>query len=171
MHGWGTSTYGQPCSQCGFSWTIDVDEATALVAGVPTTYASLLGDATGDERHPALAWSVSAYVCHVADNLRIWTERLAGIAAGADPHVGGYDESLLARARGYQSIPLAAAMWSLTTATEDWVTVVRRSRRVGPVLIHPERGDQTLAEVVVSNAHDAYHHGWDITETLATKGP
>ena len=158
MHDWGASTYGEPCGQCGFSWTIDTDEAVAMVVGLAARYGSLLEGATGDEQHPRLAWSVSAYVCHVADNLRIWAERLAGIAAGADGHVGAYDESLLGRARHYESIPLVAALWSLTTAVEDWSDVVGRSRRVGPVLVHPERGEQTLADVVVSNAHDAFHH-------------
>jgi hypothetical protein len=166
MHQWGASTYGQPCAQCGFTWAIDPDEARAMVEGLPVTYGSLLEGATGDERHPALAWSVSAYVCHVGDNLRIWAERLAGIAAGAGHHVGGYDESLLGRARHYESIPLVAALWSLATAVEDWSDAVERSPRHGPVLVHPERGEQTLAEVVVSNAHDAFHHGWDIARTL-----
>ena len=33
-------------------------------------------------------------------------------------------------------------------------------------LVHPERGEQTLIDVVRSNAHDAYHHGWDIKWSL-----
>ena len=80
----------------------------------------MLVGAIGTERHPDLEWSVSAYVSHVADNLRIWAERLAGIAAGAPPEVGGYDESALARARGYQQIPLQAALWSLSRSVAGW---------------------------------------------------
>jgi len=34
------------------------------------------------------------------------------------------------------------------------------------VLVHPERGEQTVLDVVGSNAHDAYHHRWDIERSL-----
>jgi hypothetical protein len=30
------------------------------------------------------------------------------------------------------------------------------------VLQHPERGPQTVQDVALTNAHDAYHHVWDI---------
>jgi hypothetical protein len=35
-----------------------------------------------------------------------------------------------------------------------------------PVLVHPERGPQLLVDVVRSNAHDAFHHQWDIQRAL-----
>ncbi len=166
MHEWAKSVYGDPCHQCGYSWAVETTDAITMVADVPGAYRSLVEGATGEERHATLDWSVSAYVCHVGDNLRIWAERLVGIAAGADRHVVGYDESALARARQYEAIPLPAALWSLTSAVADWRDAVRRSVPDGPLLLHPARGEQTLGEVVVSNAHDAFHHGWDIARTL-----
>jgi hypothetical protein len=102
----------------------------------------------------------------VADNLAIWAERLAGIAAGGPLLVGGYDEMALAMARNYPSIPLPAALWSLGRSVEDWLGAVGMSRTRGIVLVHPERGGQTLAEVMGSNAHDAVHHRWDIERSL-----
>lgn len=137
-----------------------------MVAGLPPSYVALLATATGVERHPDLGWSVAEYVCHVADNLRIWAERLMGIAGGGPPLVGGYDETALADARNYPSIPLAAALWSLDRSVADWLEAVDRSDSSGEVLIHPDRGGQTLAEVVVSNAHDGVHHRWDIERSL-----
>jgi Mycothiol maleylpyruvate isomerase N-terminal domain len=163
---WGVSVYGDPCAGCGFRWSIGVPGAVTLVAGVPGTYGRVLIGARGDERHPDLAWTVSAYVSHVGDNLRIWSERLAGIAAGAPPEVGGYDENALARARRYETIPLAAALWSLSRAAAGWQQAVGRTRRTGIVLIHPERGGQSLADVVLTNAHDAFHHQQDIERSL-----
>jgi hypothetical protein len=109
---------------------------------------------------------VAEYVCHVADNLRIWAERLAGTVGGAPPEVGGYDENELADARHYELVPLPAATWSLSRAVADWGDVVVRSSRAGTVLVHPERGSLSLADVVRSNAHDASHHQWDIRRTL-----
>jgi hypothetical protein len=137
-----------------------------MVADLPTTFAALLAGATGDERHPDLAWSVTEYVCHVADNLRIWAERLVGIAGGGRPLVAGYDEMALAEARNYPSIPLPAALWSLARSVEDWLATVDRSDAAGVVMVHPERGRLTLAEVMTSNAHDAVHHRWDIERSL-----
>jgi hypothetical protein len=168
---WGASTYGDPCRQCGYSWAVGVGGATAQVSGLPGTYVLLLEGATGDERHPELSWSVSAYVCHVGDNLRIWGERLAGVAAGASPTVGGYDENALAEARGYDRIPLSAALWSLSRSVAGWQRAVALSRRTGVVLIHPERGELSLSDVVLSNAHDGFHHGWDIERSLRFAPP
>ena len=113
---------------------------------------------------------MSAYVSHVADNLRIWAERLAGIAAGAPPEVAGYDEKALASARDYQRIPLQAALWSLSRSVAGWQIAVGQTRRTGIVLVHPERGGQSLEDVVLSNAHDAFHHHWDIGRSLRS-GP
>lgn len=162
--------YGDPCHECGFGWTIDVDQARALVAGLPVGFAVDLSGATGEERHPQLAWSVSSYVCHVADNLMIWAERLAGVRAGAGPAIGGYDESLLAEARNYRSIPLSAARWSLARSVDIWLEAVDASRPEGTLLRHPQRGDLTLGDVVVANAHDGTHHRWDVLRTLAVSG-
>ncbi len=141
-----------------------------MVVDLPATYGRALTGASGAERHPDLAWSVTAYVCHVGDNLRIWGERLAGIAAGAPPEVGAYDEAALAEARGYAMIPLPSALWSLTRSVADWVSAVGQSRPTGIILVHPERGGQSLHDVVVANAHDGFHHGWDIQRSLHPLG-
>jgi hypothetical protein len=167
MSDWGSNAYGDPCRECGFRWAIPVDEALDLVGQLPVAYAGALAGATGKERHPDLGWSVGAYVCHVGDNLRIWAERLAGVAAGADRLVAAYDQDLLATAKQYEEVALAGALWSLGRAVTDWMAAVDRAGEAGVVLHHPERGDLALADVVRSNAHDAFHHGWDIRRSVA----
>ncbi len=166
MNEWGASEYGDPCRECGFAWTTTLREAREAVAGVPAAYARLLDGASGHERHPDLEWSVGEYVCHVADNLRIWAERLMGVTGGGPAEVGGYDERALAEARGYRTIVLRAARWSLDRSVADWQHAVARSDDRGLVLIHPDRGALTLADVAVSNAHDAEHHRWDLERSL-----
>jgi hypothetical protein len=52
-----------------------------------------------------------------------------------------------------------------------WQHAVGRTVRTGVVLIHPERGPQTLADVVATNAHDAFHHRWDIERSLRVAEP
>lgn len=72
MDRWGAALYGDPCHECGFDWSIDDDEVAALIARYAGELSRLLHSAAGAEQHPELAWSVGDYVCHVADNLRIW---------------------------------------------------------------------------------------------------
>jgi hypothetical protein len=137
-----------------------------MVADLPPTYAEVLGAATGAERQPDLAWSVAEYTCHVADNLRIWAERLMGVAGGGPLLVGAYDEMALATARDYRSIPLPGALWSLSRSVGDWLDAVDGSGGSGVALVHPDRGDMSLADVTLSNAHDGVHHRWDIARIL-----
>jgi hypothetical protein len=164
---WGASTYGDPCRECGFDWATPLDDAVLLVARLPVSFGRLLAGASGDERRPDLAWSVGAYVSHVADNLRIWAERLVGGIDGGPLEVAGYDENELASARRYDTIPLQAAQWSLGRSVEDWLHAVKNSSRSSGIIVHPARGTLSLADVVLSNAHDALHHLRDIETTLA----
>lgn len=168
---WGRARYGDPCRECGYDWSITSEEAVTLVAAVPGRYAALLDGKDASLRHPDLDWTAGAYVCHVTDNLRIWAERLMGAVLGGETDGPGYDENLLARARVYDRVPVAGALWSLRHAADGWVEAVGRALAAGVVLLHAERGEQRASDVARNNAHDAYHHEWDIRRTLASAGP
>ncbi len=170
MNDWGASVYGDPCRECGYNWTISLADAVSLVANLPFDYSGLLEGRSGREQHPDLTWSVTGYVSHVADNLRIWAERLMGVVEGAPHLVGLYDENKLADARNYRDIAIQAAVWSLTRSVDDWLRSVEASPDSGVVLVHPERGELTLSDVVLSNAHDALHHQLDIERTVRDPG-
>jgi len=162
MSDWARVTYGDPCRECGYRWSLSDEEATAIVAGLPERYAALLAGSDGSQRHPDLSWPAGSYVSHVADNLRIWAERLAAAALGADRPTSGYHTNDLSRAREYDSLPLQGALWSLRRAIGDWQEAVGIADAAEVVLDHHERGRQTVSEVVRTNAHDGYHHAWDI---------
>jgi hypothetical protein len=166
MNDWGASVYGDPCRECGYTWTISLADGVSLVASLPFDYGELVAGWSGREQHPSLTWSVNGYVLHVADNLRIWAERLMGVVDGVPLAVGHYDENKLADARNYKAIPIQTAMWSLTRSVEDWLSSVEAAPTAGVILVHPVRGELTLSDVVLSNAHDALHHHWDIERTL-----
>jgi uncharacterized damage-inducible protein DinB len=169
MDSWGASLYGDPCRECGFDWSITEQAAQLQIAALPAKCAEIVPGATGAERHPDLAWSVGAYVCHVADNLRIWSERVGGATEGAGPAISAYDENLLAKARNYDGISLAAAQWSLRHAVLEYIEALDQAPRTGTLLIHPERGALTRADVLCANAHDATHHLWDIRRSLEAR--
>jgi hypothetical protein len=165
MSEWGRHTYGNPCHECGFDWDTAPDDAMASVSEVSDTYRWLLRGTDGTQRHPQLAWTAGAYVCHVTDNLRVWAERLAGAAAGALDPIVAYDSDLLARARHYEHIPLVGALWSLHHAARVWREAVELAADADVRLVHPDRGEQTVRDVILNNAHDAHHHCWDIARS------
>jgi hypothetical protein len=165
MSSWGPRTYGDPCGECGFSWSIARSDAEVVVARLPDRLAELLTGASGNERHPELEWSVAGYVAHVGDNLRIWAERVAGITRGGSRNVGGYDENALAHARVYDSLSLPGTLWSLERSVHDWLDAIATAP-AGLTMIHAERGELGLGDVVRSNVHDAVHHEWDIKRSL-----
>jgi hypothetical protein len=166
MTDWGRATYGDPCRECGYRWSVSQDEAVALVMATPAEFAKLLSGTDGLRRHPDLAWTAIVYVCHVADNLRIWAERLAALALGASGPVTPYNQDLLAQARRYDELTLPGALWSLDRAVRDWRDAVSLADVADVSLVHPERGRLSVLDVVRSNSHDAYHHGWDIQRTV-----
>lgn len=166
MDNWGASLYGDPCRECGFTWATGLGPATSIVRSLPDSIDELVAGATGTERLPELGWNVSGYIAHMTDNNRIWAERMVAIARGADAHVVAYDENLLAEARRYNEVALQGARWSLRVAVESWVTAVEEAEAVGVVILHSERGAMDVADVAVANAHDSYHHRWDLTRIL-----
>jgi hypothetical protein len=165
MDRWAGQLYGDPCRECSFAFSIGLDDSLALIARIPEEFSALLANADGTERHPDLSWSVGSYICHVADNVRIWAERLAGSAAGTTI-VGAYDENLLAKARSYPDVPLTAALWSLNRSREDWRAVLPGVSREAVVVVHRQRGELHLEDVARGIAHDASHHVWDIRRSL-----
>lgn len=167
VESWGAGLYGDPCRQCAWTWPADPAAGIGYVRGLPQRYAQLLTGHSGTERHPDLNWSVTRYVCHVGDNLHSWAERVAGVMAGGDARVGGYDPDALAAARGYERLSLPSALWSLQVAAAAWVQVLTEAVQAGVVLQHSTRGPQRAADVVGNNAHDAHHHAWDIARSLS----
>ena len=166
MSTWGRSVYGNPCRECGFDWSLSRDDSVSLIGAAPARYADSLGGRDGSERHPDLDWSAVAYVCHVTDNLRIWAERLAGVALGATGQVVHYDGDLLSRARAYEAVPIQASHWSLRRAADDWADAYGLAVDKRVVLLHPERGEQSTLDVARNNAHDTHHHEWDVRRSL-----
>lgn len=170
MELYGSSLYGDPCSGRAWRWTSDAANCFTYVAGSSERYSRLLVGRSGAEQHPQLTWSVTGYVCHVSDNLRLWAERVAGVLRGGDTHVAGYDPDALAVARQYEQVSLAAALWSLENSAVTWVQVLTQAVDEGTVLMHATRGPQSAYDVVINNAHDAHHHAWDIKRILARIG-
>ncbi len=139
-----------------------------MMAGVPARFREAVGVSDGTSIGAGLTWSVTAYVCHVADNLRISAERLVGVARGGGRQIAVYDQDDLAEVRHYDAVAIQGALWSLDRAVADWLTAIDVARAAEVVFDHPERGRYTWADVALSNLHDALHHELDVRRTLGT---
>ena len=166
MDSWGAPLYGEPCRECEFTWSAGLAATISLMRGIPDSVDDLVEDATGTERLPDLGWNVSGYIAHMTDNTRIWAERLIAVARGADAHVVPYDPDLLAESRHYNDVGLHGATWSFRIAVETWLSAVDEAEPAGIVMLHSVRGAMELSDVAASNAHDAFHHRWDLTRIL-----
>ena len=163
---WGAALYGEPCRQCAFTWSDGLAATISLMRDIPDSIDELVKGAKGTERLPDLGWNVSGYIAHMTDNTRIWSERLIAVARGADARVVPYDPDLLAESRRYNEVALEGARWSLRIAVGAWLDAVAEAKLAEVVVRHSERGAMDLFDVVASNAHDAYHHRWDMTRIL-----
>src|ERR1700733_1083069 len=119
MSEFGRQLWGDPCRECGYSWSISQEAAEKAIEGLPEAFSQVLANNNGTERLGDAPWNVASYVFHVADNFRIWSERLVGLSYGAQQIVA-YDQDDLATARNYEALPLSAGLWSLRHAIADW---------------------------------------------------
>lgn len=163
---WWIEEWGNPCTRCGFDWTQPPREVIDAVEALPDRFDVLLAGRTGDERAADATWSAKAYLFHVADNLRIFAERLEGVFAGAPTTLAAYDQDELAAARNYEAMSVQSALWSVRTATAAWARAARESLRRPATYQHAERGELTAAEITRGPGHDALHHHWDVTRAL-----
>ena len=168
MSEFGRHTYGQPCRKCGFSWDISGEDAEVLIASLPVDFATALAGASGDERFADAPWSVTAYVFHAADNVRIWAERVAARALNPRAIVVPYDQDKLAAARGYDELSLRAGLWALDRAAADW-RVARQmiASQSDAALEHPEMGRLAIKDAARLVAHDGTHHVFDVRRALS----
>ena len=70
-----------------------------------------------------------------------------GAYLAGDLTVAGYDPDLLSRARGYDEISLAGALWSLRWTAIAWAEAAETALAAGLVLQHATRGPQRAGDV------------------------
>lgn len=146
-------------------WTVAISDVVALIADAPAIYADLLRDVTGAEGTPELDWNVGGYVSHVANNVRIWAERLVAATVYQPLVVSSYDADALGVARRYNNVQLSGALWGLREAVDSWQRAWTLGGE-GRVVVHPDRGHITAEDVARRNAHDVFHHQHDIRRCL-----
>lgn len=149
------------CAECGFSWDTSGLDARAVVVGAADRFASLLqhnAAGTGPDTH---RWSPSAYVWHVGDVVRAWSERLHSLGVAPGTPWAGFDPDELARARHYEALPSTTAAWALARATEALEHSLDELD-LDLAFEHPEWGHGTVTDALRWLAHEVEHHDLDV---------
>ena len=167
MNPWGVERYGDPCRECGYIWAMPPLQASGVILNSPAICSILIQESEESIRHPDLDWPVVAYVSHMADNLRIWAERLVASCRSSPLTVARYDVTGLATARGYAELQLQGSLWGLERAVGDWSSATAMSADFEPRLIHPDTGELDLGDAILIVGHETHHHLWDIERTVA----
>jgi hypothetical protein len=157
------SAYVDPRRGCGFEWSVEPTVCAEILSNAPARLRALVAGQEGQKGCGSLQWNAAAYFVHVADVLRIWSDRLAAAALGNSDLIVRYHEGRLGDVRGYPSLPLAGALWSLERAAGDWQVAEELAHSAGVTLDHPEQGPLSVNDVRRIMAHEVEHHAADLS--------
>jgi hypothetical protein len=153
------------CAACGFTWTADAAPLLDHVAGAGGRFGALLAGRDASRKPDAETWSPSAYVWHVGDVTRAWSERLHALANDPAARWAGFDPDELGRARAYDQLPAVTGPWALDRATDAFAQVLAWLD-LDDGFDHPEWGHGTVADAVRWVAHELAHHERDVRRGL-----
>jgi len=163
------------CEECGFDWSLPIQEAVALVRGSPERCALLFAGtgpqealreaAARDHSADPGRWSPAAYLWHLVDVIRFGTERLWTLALDPEAGVPGWSQEEVAAARRYDGLSVAVGLRALEVAVGDWADAARGAPR-GALVVHPELGAVSTEDSIRRNAHEIQHHELDILRGL-----
>jgi hypothetical protein len=149
------------CPVCGYDWAIDPDAALDAVSSSAARYASLLDGRDGMVPAADGGWNATAYLWHLTDLARSWSERWVQLAVMPGSLLVGWDPDVLAEARSYRSLPTAPALWALSTSTATFVAL---GDRLLPetTFLHGDWGEGTVADGTRWLGHEFVHHLLDV---------
>jgi hypothetical protein len=149
------------CGVCAFEWAMPFAHALDAVEIAPDRYAALLAGRDGMVVPDDGGWNATAYLWHLTDLARSWSERWVQIADAPGSLLAGWDPDVLAAARNYRHLPTVPALWALEQATD---VVVHLSRNLDPATSfeHGDWGTGTVADGARWLAHEYTHHQLDV---------
>lgn len=149
------------CDICDFEWTIGSVRAVDAIEEAPDRYAVLLADRDGMVAPDDGGWNATAYLWHLTDLARSWSERWVQLADDQGSLLAGWDPDELAAARNYRNLPTVSALWALEQATTGFVDLSRQLEHDTP-FEHGDWGTGTVADGLRWLAHEYTHHQLDV---------
>ena len=157
----GSGSSPDRCNACGFVWATDSTEAVDAIEAAPERYAALLEDHDGMVSAEDGGWNATAYVWHLVDLARSWSERWVQLDHDPGSLLAGWDPDELATARNYRNLQTVPALWALNEATATFVQLSRRLDH-NTRFQHGDWGPGTVGDGLRWLAHEYTHHQLDV---------
>jgi hypothetical protein len=149
------------CPRCGYDWSIEPEAALESITSSATGYAALLDGRDGMVPAADGGWNATAYLWHLTDLARSWSERWVQLAEAPGSLLVGWDPDVLAEARNYRSLPTVPALWALSTSASTFV-VLGEQLPAETEFLHGDWGRGTVADGTRWLAHEFVHHLLDV---------
>lgn len=156
------------CEECGFDWQLAGQDAIDLVIRSPEAATAAIARNPDPAQRSGETWSVSMYLWHLVDVLRIGTERLLTLTHDPGRGITCWDENSLAEVRRYERLSPVVGLIVLWSAAQAWATAAAAAPADVQVR-HPEFGTLGALEIIRRNAHEVHHHLLDITRAGAPR--
>ncbi len=157
----GDGAVADRCDVCGFEWAIDSSRAVDVIEASPERYAALLAGRDGMVAPAVGGWNATAYLWHLVDLARSWSERWVQVEDDPGSLLAGWDPDVLAAARNYRNLPTVPALWALSDATARFVELSRRLDHTTSFR-HGDWGPGTVGDGLRWLAHEYTHHQLDV---------
>jgi hypothetical protein len=122
----GDGTIRDRCDVCAFEWTIHPAAALDAIEAAPDRYEALLADRDGMVAPDDGRWNATAYIWHLTDPARSWSELWVQLADTPGSLLAGWDPDELAAARNHRNLPTTSALRALRQATSSFVQLSRQ---------------------------------------------
>lgn len=149
------------CPSCGYDFTIEIGPAIDLLEQMLDRYDSLLHHRDSNVVPADGGWTASAFLWHLADLARRWSERWAHLAAAPGGRLPGWEPDATTDARSFRALPATAAMRALRAATHG---LIDATRALDPLLPfeHETWGPGHVTDGMRWVAHEYVHHLDDV---------
>jgi hypothetical protein len=159
----------EKCSECGFLWSLPLEDSIRLVEGAAGRYTRLLAKGVDAHAGDSGQWSTTGYVWHVVDIIRFGTERLWTLALDEAAGIPGWDQDDMAALRRYEKLSPIVGLHALRAAVREWVKAARETP-LSARIEHPSLGTLSTSDSIRRNAHEVQHHACDIERLLDSSG-
>lgn len=151
------------CDGCGFVWASSVSDALSIIEAAPGRYAAALDGQDGMTPQSDGSWNATAYVWHLVDLARSWTERWVQLREDPGTTLVGWDPDVLADARGYRSLPTTPGLWAMRDAVTAFISATA-SIDLTVTYEHADWGTGDVADGLRWLANEYLHHQADVSE-------
>jgi DinB superfamily len=149
------------CAECGYDWGMSFGDTIELVNGSPDRFVAALAGRDGMARQDDGSWNATAYVWHLVDFSRSWTERWYQVIDDPGSTLVGWDPDEIANLRGYRSLPTVPALRMLRSSVAALVDATREAGEDAR-FVHGDWGDGNVGDATAWIGHEFHHHEQDV---------